>query len=485
MAQSRLILERRQQESRRKEYERTELASQLRQHSLMREANSQEDRIDMLRKMREERERREYEQRRTEIQEFERHKQERIAQQLHAEAVAKEEERHRLEALRKEKTLQSIRETSLELRELEQKLNYAYMNKERSLQVKEKQLAEQLLKAEEAKLSEDRKRNAQREAEEEYERARAHMEKQVSYKHELQRQLEDRVDRKKAEYEQFLKDKAVIDDLVRKIQEEDESERRAELDKQAETQRDLQEHLNQREAWKRDELRRQAEENARIAEHAAVIAKREAEALAAKKGKAEEQNALYEKVARTIEGRERVRAELEELRIEVHRAEQDERERQKEQEMLQKRIRARLEMLDSYRKMLEVKREREMKERAEEQKVLEALLKKYKEDEALEHLTARARRQRMIDYKKEIDRIIADRRAAVERERAQQAEFDRATRDLEAYRRGVIEMERQRLLREHAAGLVGFLPKGVLRDDKDLEAFDQEFRQRFQHQHQQ
>ena len=44
------------------------------------------------------------------------------------------------EKFRDEKLRQSIRENSMELRDLEQKLNYAYMNKERALQIHEKQL---------------------------------------------------------------------------------------------------------------------------------------------------------------------------------------------------------------------------------------------------------------------------------------------------------------------------------------------------------
>jgi oligoendopeptidase F len=44
------------------------------------------------------------------------------------------------ERFREEKLRQSIRENSSELRDLEQKLNYAYMNKERALQLKEREL---------------------------------------------------------------------------------------------------------------------------------------------------------------------------------------------------------------------------------------------------------------------------------------------------------------------------------------------------------
>lgn len=50
----------------------------------------------------------------------------------------------------------------------------------------------------------------------------------------------------------------------------------------------------------------------------------------------------------------------------------------------------------------------------------------------------------------------------------------------ESMRRAIIEEERQRLLREHAAKLLGYLPKGVLRNDADLELFDQDFKGMYQ-----
>ena len=47
--------------------------------------------------------------------------------------------------LREQKMRQAIKEGSSELRELEQKLNNAYMNKERSLQLQEKKLMAKLV----------------------------------------------------------------------------------------------------------------------------------------------------------------------------------------------------------------------------------------------------------------------------------------------------------------------------------------------------
>jgi hypothetical protein len=47
-------------------------------------------------------------------------------------------------------------------------------------------------------------------------------ERSLTYQHALQSQLADSENRKQAEYEQFLREKAMVDEIVRKIAEEDE-----------------------------------------------------------------------------------------------------------------------------------------------------------------------------------------------------------------------------------------------------------------------
>lgn len=64
---------------------------------------------------------------------------------------------------------------------------------------------------------------------EEHERAAAaekqkeleHYKAQVRYQQELERQLEEQETRKQQNYEEFLKEKLMIDEIVRKIYEED------------------------------------------------------------------------------------------------------------------------------------------------------------------------------------------------------------------------------------------------------------------------
>lgn len=123
--------------------------------------------------------------------------------------------------LREEKMRQAIRENSYELRDLEQKINCAYMNKERSLQIKEKELMKQQKKEEDAQLIVVMAQTLERDKEEEMEKERAAVQRSIKYQQELHQQLNEIEHKKHAEYEQFLKEKHMIDEAVRKIQEED------------------------------------------------------------------------------------------------------------------------------------------------------------------------------------------------------------------------------------------------------------------------
>lgn len=87
------------------------------------------------------------------------------------------------------------------------------------------------------------------------------------------------------------------------------------------------------------------------------------------------------------------------------------------------------------------------------------MLAKFAEDERLEQLTKEARRQKMIQFKGEVERMLDERRAKLAAEREREMAELVAERDREKARLQIIEEERQRLLREHASKLFGYLPR--------------------------
>mmetsp|Transcript_41552 Transcript_41552/g.130965 ORF Transcript_41552/g.130965 Transcript_41552/m.130965 type:complete len:143 (+) Transcript_41552:352-780(+) len=132
------------------------------------------------------------------------------------------------------------------------------------------------------------------------------------------------------------------------------------------------------------------------------------------------------------------------------------------------------------------------------------MLAKFAEDERIEQMNAQRRRMKMLEHKREVERLIEERRQMYEEEKevmysgGSRAEVKNdvaggaggaerrgekspgegdaclvlPSSDLLQALRELIEQERQRILRE-AAGKLGleYMPRGVLASKEDLEMF--------------
>ena len=76
--------------------------------------------------------------------------------------------------------------------------------------------------AREAEIARIMKEEAKRAEEEEYQKTVERYHESVQYQQDLEKQLEEQERKKQEDYEEFLKEKLMIDEVVRKIQEEDE-----------------------------------------------------------------------------------------------------------------------------------------------------------------------------------------------------------------------------------------------------------------------
>ena len=73
------------------------------------------------------------------------------------------------------------------------------------------------------------------------------VEQSIRYQEELERQLEEQERKRQEAYEEFLKEKLMIDEICRKIYEEDQRELQARLEKQQATREYITEFLHKRE----------------------------------------------------------------------------------------------------------------------------------------------------------------------------------------------------------------------------------------------
>ncbi|KAI8899154.1 hypothetical protein BC833DRAFT_587062 [Globomyces pollinis-pini] len=106
-------------------------------------------------------------------------------------------------------------------------------------------------------------------------------------------------------------------------------------------------------------------------------------------------------------------------------------------------------------------------------------MQKFAEDDRIEQMKQSVRRMKQLEHRKAVDALVEERRRLAKVEDDERKRLENIEIEIARYKAEVIEQERQRLLREHASKLAGFLPKGVLRDKKDLDLFDQEFKKKF------
>lgn len=396
------------------------------------------------------------------------------------ERLAKELERFKCEKLRDDKMRQQLRETSYELRELEAKLKEAYVNKERHAQMAEKEAHKFDEMLENAQILKRMKEEAERADRESKAREQNRAVEMHKFKQELHRQLEEKENAKQSKYEEFLRDKLLIDEIVRKIHEEDQKEiERKMLARQA-TKEYIEEFKKQRELWKQREQEIMEAENRKIAEYATVQKERDDVQKAHKKAKEEALEKLQSQLYDQIERDKAAREEMERVRQELYLEEQEELARNHERIELERKLRQRIELQKQYEEQMQLKGLREAAQRDEEEQIRKQMLDKFAQDDKLEQMNAQKRRLKQQEHKRAVESLLEERRQRIIVDKKRELDERVLNEQLDAYRRQIIEEERIKLLKEHAGKLLGYLPKGVIRDSKDLESLGDEFKQKYQ-----
>uniref|UniRef100_A0A2C9JVV5 Meiosis-specific nuclear structural protein 1 n=1 Tax=Biomphalaria glabrata TaxID=6526 RepID=A0A2C9JVV5_BIOGL len=392
------------------------------------------------------------------------------------ENLARELERVKFEQLRDEKMRQQIRETSLELRELEAKLRAAYTNKERAAQIAERESMKYDEMKRESEIARHMKEQNERAEEAEHQREMERYKEMARYQQELERQLEEQEAQKQQAYEEFLKEKLMIDEIVRKIYEEDQRELERQLQKRQVTQQYIEEFKRAREEWKLQEKKKMEEENQRILHFARQMQEREEYLKTQKKEKDSAMSKVQDALAQEIARKEAERAEMEKIRLELVLEETEERERQREMAEMERQIRQKIDLQSTHAQQLHYKALRQEAEKAEEEEFRKQMLAKFAEDDRLEQMNAQRRRMKQLEHQRAVEKLLEDRRVQFAREREAEVEARLEEAKLEQFRKRVIEEERQKLLKEHAIKLLGYLPRGVIRDEKDLDILGPQFK---------
>jgi len=388
------------------------------------------------------------------------------------ERLAAEITKRKTESVREAKNMQRICEQSEELRLLEEKLKAAYMNKEREAQVHESAVLVQKQAAAESEIAAEMEAHRQRGLQAEAYRDYLRVQDGRSMRRALDKQMMEKEDQKKTAYDEFLKEKELVDKVVQAIYDEDMAERHARHEKETEIKGYIDKFITEQEEYKRIRQKEVEAENAKIREYADQVMAREQALRLEKQREQNAKDAILERMSADMAKRQKEADDMENLRNELVIQETEERILQKEKEKMERAVQQRLDIALANEYQRQLKAIRRDEEKREEDEFRRVMLDKFAEDDRLDQLNAQKRRQKQLDHRREIERLLEERRAKYEAERAAELQEQLDAERVEQIRQQIIEEERKRMLAAHAKNLgLQHLPKGVLSNEDDLELF--------------
>jgi len=366
------------------------------------------------------------------------------------------------------KKRQQLRESNVEIRDLEAKLRQAYVNRALAVQVKQKELADQQEKAErEADHQQQEVIRLQALEAERLEEQKAKVES-LRLQKALDAQMEERQKAQESDFKQFLIEKKLIDEIIAIVKQEERARVVAAMKKKQVEADTIREFVETQKVWAEQESLRNDEENREII---AFIAKKDqwkAEQDAIAKDRRSLKNESVLRLAEEMHSRQQDEAERVRLMHELHEGRLHERERMVEREEVEREVRRRIQLRHSNDLAVEVRRRQLEARKLEEEAWKKKMAEEYEREAKLEQMSDQKRRMKRLEFQREAARNVEERRLAKEAEARAEAEFWREQRAQQAANEQAIEAERTRLLKEHAKRLIGFMPAGLIKS-KDLE----------------
>lgn len=343
-------------------------------------------------------------------------------QRRHDGALAAAVSAHKAESLREQKNVERIIAGSEELRELEARLRAAYVNKERHVQLAESAAMAAETDAREAQIAgameAERQRGLQAEAYREFLR----LEDGKLIKVGLDAQIKDKERLKAEAYQEFLKEKEQVDEVVRKIAAEEAAEAAAREAKEAETRRYIDEFISQRERFKAERVAELERENDEIRRYAAAVMQREIEQRAAAETSQNARDAAFEAITKGMAAESAKRLEEEQLRNELLEAEAEEEAARREADAKERALRQRLDIALANEYQRELKRLAREEEKKAEDALRTSMLERFAAEDRIDQMNAQKRRMKQLEHRREVERLLEQRREAFEAARAAEVE---------------------------------------------------------------
>lgn len=392
------------------------------------------------------------------------------------ERVVDELARQKADSQRVEQNKRRICAGSEELRVLKERLHAAKVNKERAQQLLEIEFRKEKQRRLDHQFAEHLENQRLDDAEIEYKAEIDKLKQREDVRKINQQQIATKEAQREEAMQEYLKEKHQVQELVDRLQKQDDDEAAAKEQKRIESREMLMrfkiEQAERQEAQEQAEI---AEAN-KIAKFAADKADREERAARQKEDAEKEKERILLDMIGAQEAKNKQAEELNYLRNELHHEEHEHKAREKERKKKEKNDQDRDDMKAAYSMQMEQRRRKDVENRQEEEKMKDHLLRKFAEDEHLEQMNAQKRRMRVEVHKREAQRLIDLRREAYQKTRDEERAELRRQADEETTRQKIVEEERRKLIMDHAIPLRDFLPKGTLQHRGDFDLIFPEMR---------
>lgn len=383
------------------------------------------------------------------------------------------------EFLRREKLRNQLRLGTQEIRDLETQLRACYVGKGVHAQMKEKQLKQ---------IREEIREKAHLEAQmvawkEQEDEDRKTKEENLRQKYALrlaqQEQIVQKQQRKIDAYRTFVQEKLMLDAAVQELIEEDRRNSIARMQRQKACQKDIENFIVAREEWKEKQKLQQEEENKRIQAFVEMQTQRELKLQQEVQRKWEAKAQINDFLARKLYDEQmqdmEKRQVFQELAEEELREAQEARIRQELVVAVQKRIDLRLAMAHQQKeRVLQLQREGQR-----EQQMRQEMMEQKATQDRLDQLTAERRRIKIQEHRQAVERLLKERRVRRNLELEQIMRDHEAQLEEEKAREQMIEEERINILQQHAENLLGFMPRGLLKES-DIQKLGSNFKTSFE-----
>lgn len=195
---------------------------------------------------------------------------------------------------------QILREQEPELRELEAKLRSAYITKELTAQIAEREAARLQKKLKDRRANEVLLQARYKEEELLKKQQEQDIIQKEMYKQELQDQMILREKGKRYLYEEFLREKKMIDDIVQRIHEEDMREAEERMCKMQKTKEEMIAFKAAQDVWRKKKRQELEEENIRIQQYLQDRALEIQQRMEVKRKESEAKEKVIENIAKKI-----------------------------------------------------------------------------------------------------------------------------------------------------------------------------------------